>query len=89
VSVLPTLTGAAGQAGRGHFCWELPSKGALLQAVRAGDWKLVRDGATVPPELYDLAADPGEATDLAARRPEVAARLGALLATCHTPPEKP
>ena len=45
-------------------------------AVRRGGWKLVgRDGAAG--ELYDLARDAGETTDLAARHPERAADLAA------------
>ena len=42
-------------------------------AVRAGDWKWVRHKGAE--ELFDLAADPAETTNLAAERPEVAARL--------------
>jgi hypothetical protein len=44
--------------------------------VRSGDWKLVVSrGGNGHPELYDLAADPGEQTDLAAREPERVADL--------------
>ncbi len=57
-----------------------------LQAVRSGSWKLylplaakrvnLGDGrAATDAELYDLAADIGEETNLAAQRPEVVARL--------------
>jgi arylsulfatase A-like enzyme len=42
--------------------------------IEAG-WKLVRDHDTGARELYDLAADPRERSDLAAREPERAARL--------------
>ena len=45
-----------------------------LLAVREGDWKLVVAGDD-PPRLYDLAADPGEARDLAADEPSRAATL--------------
>ncbi len=45
-----------------------------LTGVRLGRWKLV---VGVEPELYDLREDPGELHDLAARRPEVVARLEA------------
>ncbi len=63
-------------------------------ALRAGDWKLVRHpprpkrgnrqggerGKAGPRyELYNLAEDIGERTDLAARHPEKVAQLGALL----------
>lgn len=46
-------------------------------AVREGRWKALTnaDGGRV--ELFDLGADPGEARDLAADRPEVAGRLKA------------
>ncbi|MGY0020229.1 sulfatase-like hydrolase/transferase [Streptomyces sp. cg35] len=60
----------------------------LAEAVRKGDLKAVRFAPardrSVPDEqwqteLYDLAADPGETTDLAAARPAAVAELTALL----------
>ncbi|HXT00258.1 MAG TPA: hypothetical protein VN915_06260, partial [Elusimicrobiota bacterium] len=48
-------------------------------AVRDGSWKLIRSGGGARAELYDLASDPAEKTDLAAKRPEVASRLNGLL----------
>ena len=62
---------------------------AQLQAVRSGNWKLYLPldakwasfgGRTrkSPAALYDLAADIGETSNLAARHPEVVARLMAL-----------
>jgi arylsulfatase A-like enzyme/Tfp pilus assembly protein PilF len=55
-----------------HYGW------APLRAVRAGGLKLI---AAPRPELYDLAADPGEVRDLtAARRPEARALLRRLAA---------
>jgi len=48
-------------------------------AVREGRYKLVARGRRAA-ELYDLEVDPGEATDLAAERPEVVERLRAALA---------
>ncbi|MCW4463847.1 arylsulfatase [Sphingomonas sp. BT-65] len=67
------------------------SSGARILALRAGDWKFIR-GSVAPHEfhgnpigtvlrhqLYDLANDPGERSDLAARLPDrtkaMAARL--------------
>lgn len=49
-------------------------------ALRDGDWKLVWQ-ATLPSrvELYDLKADPGEQTNLAAAQPERVARMQARL----------
>ena len=39
------------------------------RAVRRGDWKLVSEGPGKPWELYDLATDRTELTDLASREP--------------------
>jgi arylsulfatase A-like enzyme/Tfp pilus assembly protein PilF len=50
---------------------------SALHAYRVGSMKFV---AAPRPELYDLAADPGEATNLAASRPAEAERLAASLA---------
>ena len=36
------------------------------RAIRTADWKLIRRHATGPHELYNLQADPGELTNLAA-----------------------
>ncbi|MBM3852123.1 MAG: hypothetical protein FJ399_03100, partial [Verrucomicrobia bacterium] len=46
-------------------------------ALRQGDLKIVRHDAKKPWELYDLAADAGETSDLAAARPADVARLEA------------
>ncbi|MEM7812075.1 MAG: sulfatase-like hydrolase/transferase [Planctomycetota bacterium] len=46
-----------------------------IEAVRSGDWKLTRSNPQAPFELYDLAADPGETTDLARERRDVVDRL--------------
>ncbi len=53
-------------------------KGGSGSALRAGDWKLI-ESATGTLELYNLAEDPSETTDLAADEPEHVARLLALL----------
>jgi arylsulfatase A-like enzyme len=47
------------------------------RAVRNGRYKLVRARTSKSWELYDLAADPGETTDLAEEKSDVAARLRA------------
>jgi len=47
-----------------------------LRAIRDGRWKLI---AAPEIELYDLGADPTEQRNLAARHPEIAARLTAQL----------
>ena len=72
VDLLPFLTGKA--QGRPHetLFWRFGRQ----WAVRSGDWKLVvAKGGSGQPELYDLAADSGEQTDLAAREPERVADL--------------
>ncbi|MGP4110392.1 sulfatase-like hydrolase/transferase [Streptomyces sp. 4N509B] len=62
--------------------------GRLAEAVRREDWKAVRFAPardrSAPDEswefeLYDLATDPGETTDVHAEHPEVVAELTALL----------
>jgi arylsulfatase len=58
------------------------------QAVRVGDWKGVRRNLRKGParlELYDLAGDPRETTDVAAKHPDVVKKLEEVLAREHTP----
>lgn len=46
-------------------------------AVRDGNWKLLTNADGTGVELYDVLADPNEATNLAAAKPDVTARLKA------------
>jgi arylsulfatase A len=58
--------------------------GNALEAVRDRQWKLhVRKGDAAIRELYDLAADPGEARNLYDAQPEVVARLTDRLEACR------
>jgi arylsulfatase A-like enzyme len=64
--------------------WEFHERG-FQQAVRWRDWKGVRQELGGPVEVYDLAADPGEEHDLAASKPDIAAKLGRMIDEARTP----
>ncbi len=87
ISLVPTLLGKAGQRKHEFLYWEFPGYGGQ-QAVRLGDWKGVRQelrkGRTAI-QLFDLARDVGERTDVAARHPEVVRRIERILAESHVP----
>ncbi len=70
---------------RDYFYWELHEGRNHIQAIRWGDWKAVRPKASGPVELYDLAKDVGETTNLAAEHPELVARAVALMNGARTP----
>ena len=67
---------------RDSFYWELHG-GGFKQAVRFGDWKAVRNGASGAIELYDLAKDVSESNDIAAQHPELVAKADALMNEAH------
>ncbi len=79
----PLLTGKA-QPGDGEFAarslyWVAP--GWRSRAVRVGDWKLIvqGEGESRKVELFNLAQDPRETTDLASKdRPRVTELLAAM-----------
>jgi arylsulfatase B len=60
----PLLHDASAPAPHATLHWRVGQKNAL----RSGDWKLIRDGGAW--QLYDLAHDVGEARDLAAQEPD-------------------
>lgn len=66
--------------------WEF-YEGGNFQAIRQGDWKLIRKALKDKPEvfeLYNLASDVGEKTDLASQQPAVLERLKTALRQQHT-----
>lgn len=86
ISFVPTLRGqSSAQAKHRYLYWEFYEQGSR-QAVRAGDWKAIRQpmlhGRT---ELYNLAEDLGEEHDVAAAHPEVVAKLESFMAEAHVP----
>jgi arylsulfatase A-like enzyme len=83
--LLPTFAEAAGASAHDHLYWEHYTGKGMVQAVRAGDWKLVQSKPGQPFELYDLAKDLGETRDLAAEHPDVVKRLTELASKSHTP----
>jgi len=84
ISFAPTLLRRK-QEPRPSLYRESPGYGGQ-QCVRAGDWKLVRQNLNAGPksaktpttELYNLAKDPTEVTDLAAQHPEIVKKLSAI-----------
>jgi arylsulfatase A len=89
LSLAPTLFGQPGQKQHEYFYWESGSLEGGEQAVRMGDWKGVRLGlrknADAAIQVYNLKDDPSEANDLAAKNPEMAAKLLAQMKAAHTP----
>ena len=86
ISLAPTLTGRGEQAEHELLYWEYGNQ----QALRAGDWKAVRKKLKQGDksiEIYDLASDPAETTNLSGERPEVLARMEARLEESRFPAE--
>jgi len=95
VSFLSLLLG--GKPGKPHDVTVIESS-RRVPAIRQGDWKLIPilgsggftqpsmvkpEPGEVPGQLYNLASDPAEQTNVYARNPEVVARLAALLEKCR------
>ncbi len=79
VSILPNLLGQAQNLKRPLFFMRREGGrgfwGEENAAVIDGDWKLVHNSPFRPLELFNLAQDPSESQDLAAREPKVRDRL--------------
>lgn len=95
-SVVPTLLGKK-QKPHDSLYWELPRYNAKtksfldevpMQALRAGNWKVVRPAPDAALELYDLASDPAEIRKVAAANPKVVSRLEAMLRAARVPPRE-
>ena len=76
-SLAPLLSDPTAALQRDTLCWHLPHyhHSTPASAIRRGDWKLIEFFETGKFELYNLAADPSEATDLADHEVERVAEL--------------
>jgi len=81
-SIVPVLTGRE-QKPHEYLYWEF-HEGGFFQGVRHGKWKAVRKGLGGKLELYDVAADIGESSNVAAGNPEVVGSIERYLATART-----
>ena len=77
LDLLPILAGRSPTVERTLF-WRFGGPNNRQQrSVRQGEWKLLVDNSHYL--LFNLGDDPGERNDLAARRPEIVARLNPLI----------
>lgn len=86
ISILPTLIGKGKQKEHKNLYFEF-QEGGGKQAVRQGDWKLirlnVRKGDNSIYELYNLAADPQEIHNVASTQPAVVKELKQVMTDSH------
>ena len=78
ISYLPTLTGEGEQVRHEYLAWEFHGYGGQLALIDF-PWKIVRqDVKTKKPgewQLYNLQDDPSESNDLAAKHPDIVAKM--------------
>jgi arylsulfatase A len=79
MNILPALKGEEKPI-HDQLCWHYPhywggGRVTPYSVIRRGDMKLIRFWETGKEELYDLAKDPSETTDLAAHQPQIRADL--------------
>jgi arylsulfatase len=87
ISMLPTIVGKGEQKKHEFLYWEFPGYGGQ-QAVRLGDWKAIRQDmhkGNMKLQLFDLAKDISETTDVAAQHPAVVERIERIMREQHTP----
>jgi arylsulfatase A len=87
ISFLPTIVGTGEQRKHEFLYWEFPSYGGQ-QAVRLGDWKAIRQNllkGDSKMQLFNLAKDIGETTDVAAQHPDIVERMRSIMREQHRP----
>ena len=85
ISFVPTLLGKPADQQQHEFLyWEFHEGGFKQAALFQGCWKGIRSGSSdAPIVLYDQQTDVAEQSDVAARYPEVAAKIGEYLASAR------
>ena len=81
---MPTLLGRGTQAKHEYLYWEFYESGFEQAVLLEGRWKGIRlKSPAAPMQVYDLASDPGETTDVAARQPALVERMSAIMREAH------
>ncbi|MGH7959097.1 MAG: arylsulfatase [Opitutaceae bacterium] len=85
ISFAPTLNGKAREQKQHEFLyWEFHERGFHQAALYQGRWKGIRERTLAAPlALYDLKNDVAEKTNVAARHPEIVAKIDAYLKTAR------
>ena len=86
ISFLPTLLDTGTQKEHEFLYWEFPQSNGQL-AIRIGNWKFIRrelDSEDPTLELYNLASDPEETTNVAEAHPQVVEKAQAIFEREHT-----
>ncbi len=85
ISFAPALRGKGDQRTHEFLYWEFHERGFSQAALYQGRWKGIRERSlSAPVALYDLREDIGERTNVAARHPDIAARIDAYLKTARS-----
>jgi len=84
-SIVPTLLGRSSeQAKHEYLYWEFYEGGVNQAILLEGRWKGIRlKGTDAPIQLFDLANDIAEKTDVSAAHPDLVARIRALMSTAR------
>jgi arylsulfatase len=85
ISILPSLLGKEQIKTHDFLYWEFPSYGGQ-QAVHLGNWKGTRQNLQKGPsaiELYNLASDPNETTNIAASHPDIVKQIDTIMKREH------
>lgn len=91
ISVLSALKGGAMKEQQRHLYWDYGHcrGNQYTQALRLGDWKGIRSRKTGNVlELYDLATDIGETTNVADAHPDIVQRISSLMDQAVTPDQR-
>ena len=90
ISFLPTMLGKEGQQEHEYLYWEFHERNGR-QAIRKGDWKLVRYDVFSPEktttELYNIEKDPSESMNVATDHKEITEELLHLMEGARTESE--
>lgn len=84
ISLVPEFLGRGGQKRHAYLYWEFYELGFSQAVLLEGRWKGIRLlKSSAPIRVFDLKADIGEKTDVAAQQPEIVARIAETMRTAR------